>query len=202
MQTASEADAAQRCARSSLRGGLHQLAKASGVRPGRIAILHRQERQSAHQAGFDHNCLVIQPTCTRQNRTTGHRVSSLAFHPMAEHLEEAIATVTAKEHYSFDPLGPGGRPVGTGDLCGGECPFAPRARSRGSRWSRRVLHPIGPKSNFGRRGEVTSILFVCVAVGLMSGAVQSLVAFPSSRRPNTPFRRLGGHHYPAAIWAL
>jgi hypothetical protein len=42
---------------------------------------------------------------------------------MTERIEEAIATVTAKEHYSLDPLGPGGRPVGSGDLCGRECPF-------------------------------------------------------------------------------
>lgn len=78
--------------------------------------------------------------CTRQNRTIRHRVPSLAIHPMAECIEEAIATVTLKEHYSFDPLGPGGRLVGSGDLCGGKCPFPPRARSRGPPWSRRVLH--------------------------------------------------------------
>lgn len=42
---------------------------------------------------------------------------------MTERFEEAIATVTAKEHCGFDPLGPGGPLVGSGDLCGQERPF-------------------------------------------------------------------------------
>ena len=43
---------------------------------------------------------------------------------VTERFEEAIATVTAKEHYSFDHLGPG-RLVGSGDLCNREGPLKP-----------------------------------------------------------------------------
>ena len=42
---------------------------------------------------------------------------------MAERLEEAIAPGTAKERYSFDPLGPGSRLVGSGDLSAESVPF-------------------------------------------------------------------------------
>ncbi len=146
MQTASEADAAQRSARGVLvplhpnvrrhsplaRPPEHLLASRVLVLDG-SPILHRRERQSTHQAGFDHNCLVIQPTCTRQNRTTGHRVPSLAIHPMAERPRRPSPPSPLRSYYSLDPLGPGGRLVGSGNLCGGACPFEGLSE-RKTRW--------------------------------------------------------------------
>ncbi len=60
---------------------------------------------------------------------SSHRAPSLAIHPMTEGFEEAIATVTAKEHYSF---GPGGL-IGSGDLCSRECRFEGLASAK-TRW--------------------------------------------------------------------